>query len=400
MVSSPPHALQVIIDQLLASERCGFFTKDRNAKFVGANSFIAQIAGFDHGADMFGKSDDDMPWAADFDRETEREVMSSGKIVHNTQWIHGKTDTFFAHSIKLPIYENNTIVGLVGVIIPFDVSAEAQLIESTEPTMTVAHSYSPRVLVIEDSLLMHQVLRSLLIELQCISTIVTSSQEGLEKVQTGYYDIVLMDLGLPGGQGYEAAKIMSEMGDGKAPTVVGLSSYVDDDVLAQCEAVGIKQTFTKPLMRDKMISVLSQHVYGRSYEHEVTREALRRRKEVLCADPEVLDLVTTTIKLGDQGLMRQYFRMLCTYLPEWLLTVRDLCDRRRLGDLTEVLHRGKGVLSFISAPKLQRRLEALRVRSRGQSQESIDDLYTKLAEEVGILMDIFYRMDAILTENT
>jgi CheY-like chemotaxis protein len=69
-------------------------------------------------------------------------------------------------------------------------------------------------------------------EIDC--SLASNGKEAVEKVKNDYFDIVFMDMNMPGYSGIETAKIMKNMCKDKTPVIVGVSAdddYAEEDVI-------------------------------------------------------------------------------------------------------------------------------------------------------------------------
>lgn len=76
---------------------------------------------------------------------------------------------------------------------------------------------------------------------------VHSGAEGLAHAATFRPHLVLLDLGMPGMDGYEVARRLRAMEDGAAFTLVAVSGWGQDSDRRQTAAAGIDYHFTKPV---------------------------------------------------------------------------------------------------------------------------------------------------------
>ena len=109
-----------------------------------------------------------------------------------------------------------------------------------------------RVLVVEDNV---DVADSLAMILEVFGHAVQITHDGvaaLAAVQTCTFDIVLLDIGLPGMDGYDVARrIRGELGP-TTPALVALTGYGRDEDKARSRAAGFDQHLVKPIDPDML----------------------------------------------------------------------------------------------------------------------------------------------------
>ena len=87
-----------------------------------------------------------------------------------------------------------------------------------------------------------------------------TAEEGLERWRSGHYQAVLTDCRLPGISGYELAKVIreEENGDPAPIPIIALTGQTSEDVSERCRASGMNECITKPILLDKLESVLTR----------------------------------------------------------------------------------------------------------------------------------------------
>jgi len=79
----------------------------------------------------------------------------------------------------------------------------------------------------------------------------------LELAQRWKPDIVLLDVGLPGMDGYEVARRLRALDLDPRPRIADLSGYGRAEDREQAERAGMDQYLVKPIVREKLESLLA-----------------------------------------------------------------------------------------------------------------------------------------------
>ncbi len=112
---------------------------------------------------------------------------------------------------------------------------------------------SPRVLVVEDSALVSGALRTILEEggyRVRIADSVAAARSALREERT---DLMLLDLGLPDGDGLDVMR--RARADGSAPTIsIALTGHDDDAIRKQCLEAGCRDVLLKPVSPRELVS--------------------------------------------------------------------------------------------------------------------------------------------------
>jgi len=108
---------------------------------------------------------------------------------------------------------------------------------------------SIKLLIVEDDITSQLMLKTILADYTL--TIVGSGEEGLETVQTAtgsgeVFDMVVLDINLPGIDGYEVCQQLRTMGQYKEVPIIFLSSYTDLEDRLKAYGVGGNDYVSKP----------------------------------------------------------------------------------------------------------------------------------------------------------
>lgn len=115
-----------------------------------------------------------------------------------------------------------------------------------------------KVLLVEDNQLAGMLAKSILQTYGCEVLLVETGEKAVEQFDESC-DIVLMDLGLPGIDGFTAAKQIRQQALGKSTPIVALTANIDEVYKKRCEEVGINAVLTKPADRDALKAVLTKY---------------------------------------------------------------------------------------------------------------------------------------------
>jgi CheY-like chemotaxis protein len=122
----------------------------------------------------------------------------------------------------------------------------------------VAHAAAPgaRVLLVEDNPINAMLARTLLAREGCAVDHARGGEEAVAAVRVGRYDLILMDMRMPGVSGVEAARRLRA--DGVATPVVALTANAFEDDRHACLAAGMDDFLVKPLAPDALRAVLTR----------------------------------------------------------------------------------------------------------------------------------------------
>lgn len=105
------------------------------------------------------------------------------------------------------------------------------------------------ILIVEDNATALYSEKTLMEKLGCIVTSAKTGEEAVELFKNNHYELILMDLGLPGISGIEATRQMRtyEQNEQRTPTpIIAVTGSIDHDQHQRCIEAGMKEVCTKP----------------------------------------------------------------------------------------------------------------------------------------------------------
>ncbi|MGM0984301.1 MAG: ATP-binding protein [Pseudomonadota bacterium] len=155
-----------------------------------------------------------------------------------------------------------------------------------------------RLLVVEDNPVNQQVARAMLERLGCRVSVVESADAALHQAARKRFDLIFMDVQLPGTDGLEATRRLRARGGWSAEVpVVAMTAGGPGGDRARCLAAGMNGYLTKPLFQDALVAALQRHLH-----HAETPPAVSagRAPADQTLEPAILSALGES--LGEQGL--------------------------------------------------------------------------------------------------
>ncbi len=128
------------------------------------------------------------------------------------------------------------------------------LAQAEEEVSVGPHS---RIMVVEDSEDIRTLLAELLEGEGYGLVFATNGEEGLETAQKEHPDIILMDLSLPGMDGWETVYRLRQLADFKATPIVALTAHATRKDEERALAVGCTGYISKPFDMDKLLQYIA-----------------------------------------------------------------------------------------------------------------------------------------------
>ncbi len=169
-----------------------------------------------------------------------------------------------------------------------------------------------RILVVEDNKLNQTLLRHLLTAWKFSWEMVDNGMGAIEKLETGSYDLVLMDIQMPGMDGYEAARQIRLQLKLSIP-IIAMTAHAFAGELEKCLSYGMNDCIAKPIDQQELHRLIIKHTRpyqfidleymqgisggNKEYERSVTEQFL----EVIPLD---IDTLESALSAGDPDRIR------------------------------------------------------------------------------------------------
>ena len=120
------------------------------------------------------------------------------------------------------------------------------------------HSFCGCVLVVDDNQIDRMIAQKLLEMSGLEVAVVKDGAEAVDTIQSNRYDMVFMDMEMPGKNGYEATRELRSMG--VQTPVVALTAHALKTDRAKCLAAGCNDYLPKPIDRAELLRILQGYL--------------------------------------------------------------------------------------------------------------------------------------------
>ncbi len=242
-----------------------------------------------------------------------------------------------------------------------------------------------RVLLVEDNSFNQMLVAGILEQEGHEVTVASNGSDGLELVEKGSFDVVLMDVEMPEMNGFEATQSIRvrEQGTQEHIPIVGLTARSKQGDKERCLEAGMDAYVPKPIKRDLLFATLAQLIEGNV--GETVNIPTPAADEV---DGFGRQQVLSRLN-GNEVLLSELVGIFFEDCPKYLRQIRAALDDGDPEALRRAAHGFKGVVSTLSLSNAL--ASVLELQKLGESSESLEDaesVYTALRGELERLKPI------------
>jgi PAS domain S-box-containing protein len=264
--------------------------------------------------------------------------------------------------------------------------------ERRRPDAGIETLRGARVLVVEDNQINRDVASEILAGAGLAVSLAANGREAVDKVLTGDFDAVLMDVQMPVMDGYTATREIRRSGRHASLPIIAMTAHAMAGDQEKSLAAGMQDHVTKPIDPEKLLETLARWVRRPKGESGRTSEAgnaattaARARQDANAAVPEAL--LGFDVREGLQRLQenhRLYRKLLLKFAEDHRdagSEIRSALEARDLHRAHHLIHSLKGVAGNLAASELHRAALALEQPVKelvDQPDPKLDALWPKL----------------------
>lgn len=243
---------------------------------------------------------------------------------------------------------------------------------------------SGRILLVDDEPINQKVALAILNKYGLGADLAVDGGEAVQMVKKETYDLVLMDIQMPGMSGYEATKIIRQWEAGtskKRVPIVAMTANAMESARNKCLEIGMDDFITKPIKPDMLFKRLMPWL-GKSYESATGNNTLMASNydEAIWNKGDALDLVG-----GDESLLKDMANVFLKRVDKLLGNIHSAIEGKQSLGLDDSAHAYKGAVSHFSAHRVKTLAEKLEKKGEIGDFRNTEELLKELREESNTL---------------
>jgi two-component system sensor histidine kinase BarA len=271
-------------------------------------------------------------------------------------------------------------------------SAAAQPSSTIKETHVSIGHPSLKVLVVDDNEINLRLAEIILKKNNYQVTTVCSGDESINIVKNNDFDLIFMDIHMPGLDGYEATKRIREVTHkGPRPTIIALTANAMPQEIEKVESSGMDDILIKPISAQLICEVISEW-----FSDSTKKPHSSIKSHTTAEKTEVFSLEQAkSLANGNTALAIELFKMLVKELPEHHSEIRQALADNNVDQLREVTHKLHGASRCCGTTALSKAAQLLEASIDNHEFDKIAKRSANLLKEIDKLQA--YRLPTDLT---
>ena len=242
-----------------------------------------------------------------------------------------------------------------------------------------------RILLVEDNPINQKVEMKMLEKMGHLPTVARDGREALAALETASFDLVFMDVQMPGMDGLTATRKIRErekQAGGHTP-IIAMTAHAMNGDQERCLAAGMDGYLTKPVSSPQIAEAIAR-VLG--FAKPVTRKSQTRETHMGWDRAGALERVE-----GDEGLLAELVQVFLDELPEHLVSLQQGIAAADFEVIERTAHTLKGELIYLGLTEEAEKAKALEHQGRecnlNGAQASFPEFKAELLEIAAIMRE-------------
>ena len=315
-------------------------------------------------------------------------MMLASNDLHNSVALC--QDLGLANQVEKPIRPGELLESILGM---GKISGRTQ----AEATLPAKLARSLHILLAEDSPVNRQLVIAILLQQGHTAEVACNGIEAVAAMQSGYFDLVLMDVQMPEMDGLQATSEIrrKEQKTGTHVPIIALTAHAMTGARERCLEAGMDGYLQKPFYPADLQQALSPYSGGHAKPTPVSGNASSQEETLQEKEPEILNASEALARAGgSKQLLGRVCRVFLDNLPAMCAAIQTAVAKTDAAALQYSTHTLKGSAGAIgaqavaaSARELERMAKSRTLDGAGTALGQLESEVTKLRTAVAELRD-------------
>ncbi len=251
-----------------------------------------------------------------------------------------------------------------------------------------------RILLVEDNPMNLKYLSSLMEKFHIQYVTATNGADALWKIRHEHFDLMLMDIKIPGVEGLEIARrIRNEDNPNRATPIVMLTAIALAGTVSAAHDVGVNDLLTKPYTPDQLLRLLKKYL---SEDESVPEEPEMGETTAFAFNP-MLDTAYLRKLYGDNfEYAAELFQLFVSCIEKELKDIRLAMERRDWERMRSQVHKIKPNFSMAGLTWLTKSMQGIYNKLHAKDYQDVPQLMNTVLRDFEIYLPVIREEQARL----
>ncbi|WP_235299564.1 PAS domain-containing hybrid sensor histidine kinase/response regulator [Portibacter marinus] len=207
-----------------------------------------------------------------------------------------------------------------------------------------------------------------------------SGEEALDYLQTEDFDLILMDINMPGMSGFDATQAIRTLDDPKKAQVpiIGFSAYESQDIIVKARQVGMNNVLSKPIAMSKLyeqISLLTSEI------NQVVQSVPQWTPFENLTDVPSLSSLKSFFD-NDKEAISEYLTLAARDLDDIIEDLEEVLENNSIEIYKKATHKSTTILRFLEMNSIQSMIDEMK-----DLLYDSDDFHNELIKLIAVYQD-------------
>lgn len=237
------------------------------------------------------------------------------------------------------------------------------------------------VLVVDDNLINREVASEILKNAGCQVELAVSGEEAIEKAQNQRFDIILMDIQMPGMDGIKASNEIRKLDLEYMPKIIAMTAYAMKEDESKFISLGMDDYLPKPIRATSLIDKVLDHTSDMRFDDTIGDSPTF---EVI--NPKVIEQLK---KYGGEDILDSVYNEFNTETKSQLEECKLALTNKNWDEMKKILHTLKGTSGTLGIDKMANSALGLETQLKQNDFHEIESNLSKLNVNFNEFKDTF-----------
>jgi len=285
----------------------------------------------------------------------------------------------------------------ITIDLPFAKNDTPRKLQATRSEAGVMKNYPKdvRVLMAEDNEMNKELARFIFEDIGWKLDIADNGQVALDKLKTGDYDVILMDIQMPVMDGLTATRIIREefsLPLSQIP-IIAITAHALSSEMEKCISAGMNDYISKPFKVPDLISKIRKCVKNKNRPDGASRQGIIDQQNINSAkningcsvDEPITDLSNLHITSNAQpAVVSKIVSVFLDETPRGIEELKKYAVERDWQNLNGIAHKMKSSFAIVGAMKVKKLLDSIETDCKNDHVDELD-----LHSKIDVVIELF-----------